>query len=379
MLISIFIALLFLAAVLSTWAFYQARQARQAFTEIEGVQLAQYAVGLQGFVVAVQAEPALMPSNPMTRTGVEWLRPPTCGGLATNPEEGYVPCSFRGGTLGEQYQTTITRNPVTNQIEARMQVQAPVLAGNPTTRIMTAELMAETAMRQTTAPALGTFYLALANVPLTANAPHPGPVPAAGDQGRVVVIVNNAPSNDIHLRVAGTNQMLANINLGGFSIANAQDGRFAGDLRVEGRAQLDDGLTVTSGLTDMREGAITTDLALTSIGRFASQGFYNARVLTGAGTYVVPKPDCSDAGNSPAIYTSFQATGNMNHDGTYRADSAFDARIDVQDLGGSWRVTPVMRGTRFGLALSGNDLSLTREVEQTSPNDARVLAMTRCR
>jgi len=378
-LIGLLVALALTGALVSGYALIAQRQYRIAFAEIEGQAASQFAVGLRGFVAAAQSNPALLPSNPFVNGGVEWLRPPTCGGLAGNPDAGYVPCNFTGQTLGQNYRTSITRIAATNAIEARLIFRVPVLDGDPATLILTAERVVEASLRQQSLPANGMFYEAFANVSTGANGPS-APVPAATDVGRVVVIVNNAPSNDIFLRVDGTNQMLANLNFGGFSVRNARDARFSGDLRVENRVQIDNGLTVTNGLTDIRGDAIfERNVVLQNIGRFASSGIYNAQLLTGAASYNVGKPNCAQAGNAPAIYTSFQATGSPNHGGVYRADALYDSRIDVQDLGGSWSVTPVVRGTRFTLQQTGVAISLNRTLDQTSPSDARIVVMTRCR
>jgi hypothetical protein len=193
----------------------------------------------------------------------------------------------------------------------------------------------------------------------------------------VVLIASNAPSNDIYLRTDGTNAMLANLNLGGFSIANARDGRFSGDLRAQGRIQADGGL-IANGPADLRGGLVTADAAITSVGHYASEGIYTAMVLTGATSYTVPKPDCSQAGNNPGIYAALQSTGSPNSAG-YTADAIYRSRADVTDNGASWTVTPVVEGTRFDMSVSGTTVTYTKTVVPSNPTDARVLVMTRCR
>lgn len=377
-LIAVLIALAFTASLIATFTWLANQRARDTYADIEGQALSQFAVGLRGFVAAVQADPAKLPANLYVVTGVNWLKAPTCGGLTGNPAEGFVPCHFTGETLGSQYRTTIRRDAMTNRVEARTVVRVPPQGGDPQSVILMADKVAEAALRQQSLPANGMFYTAWGNVAETATAPA-GVVPAAADAGQVLLLVSNAPSNDLWLRVDGTNSMQANLNMGGFSIGNARDASFAGDVRVQGRQQIDNGLTVTNGVADLQSGLITTDAVLTSIGRFASQGIYSARVLYGSSSYVVPKPNCTQAGNSPAIYAAFQATGSVNFDGNYRGDAMYDARVDVTDLGASWQVTPVVRGTQFTMAMNGADITLTKALNATNPADARIVVLTRCR
>lgn len=384
-LIALLVALGLAGAAVGGYALMLQRQYRTTYAEIEGQALSQFAVGLRGYVASIQADPSLLPSSPFVNVGVDWLRPSICGGQDTNPPEGFIPCNFTGQTLGRDYRTTVTRDAFTNSVEARVVVRVPSLDGDPRTQALTAERVVESALRQQSLPANGMFYEAFANVPTTATAPGPV-VAAAADVGRVVLVVNNAPSNDIWLRTDGTNQMRANLNFGGFSVRNARDGRFSGDLRVEGRTQIDNDLIVTNGVSDLRGGAIVgsaaipnSGLFLDNIQRFAESGFYSAEVLTGSIFYNVLKPDCSRSGNSPAIYTSMQSTGSVNFDGTYRADAMYDARVDVIDNGGSWQVRPIVRGTRFALTQTGGTITLDRSLQQVNPSDMRIIVMLRCR
>jgi hypothetical protein len=381
-LIAIFIALAFIGALTVVYWQIEQRRFEQAWADAEGAALAQLALGLRGYVARIQADGTLNAPdwNPVLFNGVNRLKPPSCGGHPTNPPEGYVPCTFLGGTMGAQYQSRVTSDLSTGFVEVRTSVQVPTLGGRPDNRIMLAERVTEAALRHQATAATGTFFQALANTVQTATAPAPAAVrPNATAMGRVTIIVSNAPSNDIYLRRDGTNNMQANLNMGGFSLGNALDARFDGDVRVEGRVQVDDGLTVTSGTADLRGGVIAPDAVWESLGVFASQGIYRALVLTGSNQYLVDKPDCSEAGNSPAIYASFQSTGSINYDGTYRADSMYDASIDVQDQGSRWLVTPRVRGTRFDLGQAGTDIVFEKSLHGVEPTDSRIVVMTRCR
>lgn len=376
MLIASMFAIAIGSALMVTAMRHQARTQHIALATGQGALAAQFAVGLRGFMAAVQANPALLPTA--ARAGVDWLKPPACGGLAGNPAQGYVPCSYTGGTLGPQYQTTFTRDPATNLIEIRTTFLIPPIDGDPRSPVVNAERVVQGALANQSQPANGVFFNAFANVPAAATAPLAGAAtPAAGNVGRVVMIASNAPSNDLWLRTDGTNQMLANLNMGGMSIGNARDGRFSGDVRIDRRLQVDQGMRVV-GPSELEGGVVTPEIALTNIGKFAAEGIYDAQVYTGATSYTVAKPNCAAAGNNPGIYVAMQGTGSVNSAG-YRGDAMYQARADVADLGGSWRITPVVHGTRFDLAVAGSDIVLRKTLTANSPADMRLLVMRRCR
>lgn len=366
-------ALAILVSIVAMGMQLATRYTLQKRAEIEGVALGQFAVGLRGFVAAAQADSSLIPAGP--QAGVNWLKAPTCGGLGSNPTQGYVPCSFTGATFGKLYSTSFTYVASTNQITVRTSFSVSTPGNyNAQDAILMADRLVQTATSQQSLPNNGMFYQAFANVPATASGPPSGAAiynPGA-DAGRVVALVNNAPSNDVWLRTDGTNQMMANLNMGGMSIGNARDARFTG------RVQVDSGMVVTSGTTDLRGGLVTTDIALTSVGKAASQGIYDARVLTGAADYWINKPDCSQAGGLPSIYVGLQSSGTINASG-YRADALYEARADVYDSGGSWRVVPVVRGTKFDISNNGTDLIFNKSVVELSPADQRLVAFIRCK
>lgn len=372
-LIAVMLATIVVSALMMMVFKLQARQADIEKSMADGTQVAQFATGLRGFIAATQQNPALLPGA--AKTGVNWLKPAACGGLATNPAEGYVPCAYSGGPLGKLFSTTFTRVVATNYIEARTVFVVPS-PGDPKAAVMRAERVAQAALAGQTA-ASGTFFVALANAPAAAAAPVSPAAMAVADRGRVILVASNAPTNDIFLRTDGTNMMLANLNMGGMSIGNARDGRFTGDVRIEARAQIDQGLTV-QGPSDLRGGIVTNDIALTSIGKYATEGIYGAIVLTGATSYSVPKPNCATAGNNPGIYVAMQGTGSVNQ-GAYAADAIYEARVDVADAGANWTVTPVVQGTRFDMAISGNNLSFNKTVVAANPADMRIVTLLRCR
>lgn len=376
-LIAAMLGLAILASIIAVVMRLESRRILTASAEIEGQATGQFAIGLRGFIAAAQSSPAILPGT--ARIGVNWLKPPTCGGLASNPAEGYVPCSFTGATLGPSYSTTFTRNATTNAIEARTTFVVRPYEADPTTVILMAERIARGALSNQSLPNNGVFFNIFANVAQNATSPAPAAsMPAPPNRGRVVLVVNNAPSNDIFLRTDGTNRMLANLNFGGFSVQNARDGQFTGNVRVNRRMQVDQGLT-SLGAADLRGGVVTNEIALTSVGKFVSEGIYDARILTGATAYNVTKPNCTQAGNNPGIYVALQGTGTMNSNGNYNADSLFEARADVANMGSYWRIVPRASGVKFGLTTSGTDLVLTKQYSQIQPRDQRLLVMTRCR
>lgn len=354
-------------------------ETQRAFNEratADGAEAAQFAIGLRGFIAAIQADPALIPAG--TRTGVDWLKAPACGGLATNPPAGYVPCSYRGGRYGANYQTTFAHDPATNALAVRTTFQVPPLGDNPRRRIMYAERLVAAALAAQTSPANSVFFTAFANTPAAATGPGAAAANPGANAGRVVMLATNAPTNDLWLRTDGTNHMEANLNMGGMSIGNALDGRFSGNLRVDGMAQVSDGLTVTSGTTDLRGGLITNEAAITSIGKYVSEGIYHAEVYTGSTAYTITKPNCSQAGNNPGIYAVMQGSGTPNSAG-YMGDALYESRVDVINHSSTWEVIPVVQTLKLDLLRQDDDLVLTRSVEQVHPANMRVLVMTRCR
>lgn len=348
----------------------------------EGEALSQFVVGLRGFMAAVQADPTLMPTS--VQTGVNWLKPPTCGGRASNPDPGYVPCHFNGATFGRLYRTEFVHNPVTNEAEMRTHFIVPLLGTTGTDggganqgrgrRVNLAAQVVNTALAGQANPNNGVFFSAFANVPANANDPKPISVNPSGDAGRVVVVVTNAPSHDIFLRTDGTNRMLANLDMGEMSIADAMDGEFLGNVRIDEQLQVRAGIRVTEGVAEFQDGVVAPDMVIEGIGKLASEGIYDAVILQGGGT--VAKPNCDAVGGTPGIYAVLQDTGApTSGDG----DALYQSRVDVTDLGSSWRVDPVLQATNFDLSREDNDIILTKSLRSVSPGNARVLAMTRCR
>lgn len=378
------LALAIFAMVLARWAATQRTNYVQSYASAQGAELAQFGIGMRGLIAAVQGGSITLPSNPYNVVGVNFLKPPTCGGLAGNPAAGFVPCSYTGGTYGTAFNSTITMTPATKVITSSTWFVVSPENGAP--RASAADFASKIAfatLAQQASPQNGLFINAFANSPVNATAQVAPSAMAAADVGRVVLYATNAASNDIWLRVDGTNQMLADLNMGGNSIKNAKDGSFSGSVRVQGTQEVDNGLSVTNGTADLRGGAIAPDFEATSVGHMASQGLYNMQVLTGATSYTVAKPNCTAAnmGNSaPAIYVALQGTGTP--EGVH-GDALYEAHANVFDNGATWTVSPTLHATTFSLTGSSSGgnltLNLNKTVSAESATDQVLLVMTKCK
>lgn len=418
-LIGLLIATTIAAAALPMVAEMQSRQAMRDTANATGQDLAEFALGLRGFIAAAQSNPALIPAG--TINGANWLKAPTCGGLATNPANGYIPCDFGnyGGrdTLFEaSYQTTITRNAATNYIEARTTF-IPQIPSNPQMRGTVADYIANAAMSHATIPANGLFSNFMSNVPVNATdlSARVGIMsnPASPDFGRVLLIAANAPSNDLWLRTDGTNQMRAALNMGGNDLVNARGIHATGnmnlgggasiggdtiinqDLRVGQDSQIGRDLFVTrdthtgrdlvaqrdiisaagdiqstrgnlsasNGISGDARGVVigddvyVTDMTLSN-GRppRMTQGVFDMRVV-GAGA-IVPRPTCPTGLGAPQIFTSIQSIVPNN------GAEMHGSRVQVANLGAAgWRITPQV---------------LLAGIGWQQANNAQVVVSTKC-
>lgn len=415
-----------LAAIVIRFIQYEATRMR---ANAYGQDASQMAVGTRGYIAGVQDGTAA----PGTYAGVNWLKPPACGGLASNPAAGYVPCSYSGGALGSSYSTTVTLDPVTKTAEARTSFLVPIDTTGPAGLASFAAMTAQAARAQQTLPANGTFYSVFANAPVTATSqPAVGAI-AAADRGRVLVVVSNAPSQDIFLRTDGTNQMLADLNVGGNSIANAKNGTYSGtvstdvlnasggindsgtlgvsgqatmygnltvngssavqgnswvagdttlnkSLHVMGWAKVDSSLEVDgdlwmpSGATAHLQGPViqgvyggannvvisngvvaANDVNLGSIGRYASQGFYNWQTLVLNSAANVAKPNCSAVAggtSTPRIIAMLQGTGSVS-DTVYGGSAPLtNSQVAVNDMGSYWQLVPTINGVQYQMTTS---------------------------
>lgn len=399
-LVSALLALVVFSLLVGRWASLQQQHYQQGRANAQGAALAQYGVGIRGFIASVQGGSITPPGNPYTVAGVNWLKAPSCGGLAGNPPAGFVPCSFTGGEFGAQFTTTITSTPATNAIGASTSFVVPPMNGQSADSA--ADLAAKIAfatLAQQTLPLNGMFLDVFANAPATATSqPDPSTITAA-NRGRVVLYANNAPSNDIWLRVDGTNQMLADLNMGGHSVKNAKNAEFSGDVRVHGVEQVDGGLVVDNGAVNANKGLTSPDVYVSGIDRYASQAIYDATTYTGSTSYTIPKPNCSAAdgaglggpgASTPRIYTMIQNSGspqdgnpsNAGGVGT-NADALYSTRLDVTDAGSSWIVRPVVNATTYWLSATPlptgeQRLTLNKSVDAANARNVVFVAMRKC-
>lgn len=399
-LVAALLALVVVAFILAGWARLEMRTYQQGKANAQGAALAQFGVGLRGFIADVQGGTITMPSNPYTVAGVNWLKPPTCGGLASNPTAGFVPCAFTGGEFGTSYSTTILQTPATNAIAANTSFVVPAENGRTFTSAADfASKVVFATLAQQALPINGMFLDAFANAPANATSqPNPAAITAA-NRGRVVLYASNAPSNDIWLRVDGTNKMLADLNMGGNSIQNAKNADFAGDVRVHGVAQIDNGLVVDNGPVNANKGVTSPDVYVSGVDQYASQAIYNATTYTGQASYSIPKPNCTAAdgaglggpgGAVARIYTMIQNTGNPQNGNSANAggigpdaDALYSSYLDVVDAGASWTVTPVVYATTYYLSatpIAGGQTSLTlqKSVARANPANVVFVAMEKC-
>lgn len=439
MVIAVGLLALAMVGVLRLWKESQVESAAKRY----GQTLSQFAIGARGFVAAVQSGDRSLPSNPYVANGFAWLKAPACGGLTGNPVDGFIPCTFDGGALGSSYQTSVTLTPATSAVESRTNFFVPKsMVGDDGAGALAASV-ANAALTQQL-PANGTFYTVYANSPTNATAPTPVSSISATNRGRVLLIVNNAPSQDPWLRTDGTNRMLADLNAGGHSLVGAKDGAFSGNLdavsatlrgnlqvngtgtvngdlrtasnfsaagnasingssavqgdswvagdttlnkslNVNGWGKINGGLTVNppsagQNAADFNGNIKANDVYISSIGRFASQSFYDLQVFTGATAYNVTKPNCSAVAHQPStpqIFASMQTTGSATG-----GDALYDARAIVYDYGSYWQVRPWVNRSVFTLTQTGSgetiQVGLNKTTSATWASDGTVLVMRSC-
>jgi len=403
---------------LSVYFSVQQRQAERADAEMGGVLVAQTADALRRLLTMAPSTPGVVPGGAVN--GVNWLKPPACGGQAGNPPQGFVPCSFGDNFWTPNFRTTITN--VGGRWEARLTFVVP--RAFETNRAGTiADYLAEKANTHLTAtplnaPAPGVvtpgFVTVMTNVPQNANDLSLRPAimsnPGHPDFGRVLVIVSNDPSTDTFLRTDGTNQMWANLNLGGNDLVNGRD------LKAQ-TATLSDGVTAnrvtlrpgsvgaTLGGSCNSPGTLVTDsngqLLACQQGRWfpagtqvvtapntpcSRPGSYGELITDGTGmicqggmwipiqsrmggivtvaSYVVshnstvPKPNCSAIGAVPRIYLAPKMWTPNDVTMSFSPPSSISLSVDytpwhvyAQDSGASWNVYLDSSGNKGGSIL----------------------------
>lgn len=378
-----------LGVALVVTARMQRDNAQVEAARIMGQQVSQVASALRSFITAAQSDTSLVSSS--ARTGVDWLKSPTCGGLSTNPTDGYLPCSFNGGMYEDSFSTTMTYTSSTAYIESRTSFQVPVTGDSEDYRKLLAARVVKAALASQNIPNTNTFFSAFANAAASATSQPTIASDTEANAGRIVLVVSNAASNDPWLRVDGTNAMGADLNMGGYSIVSANAGTFTGNLTVGGTATItgaatlkssiavtgviqgNSGLTLKNGTADLQGGLVTTDAYFSDTAAYASEAISHAQVLTGSSSYTVTKPTCGSNASTKEIFTGFQGTGTNSS-----ADSIYEARIDVTDNSTYWTVKPVLTAKTYAMAQSGTTVTFTKTAASTNPTDARIVVLTKC-
>lgn len=348
----------------------QHRQFMDDLAAEAGTDLASLALGMRGFIAAAQNNPAIIPGGVIA--GTNWLKPPSCGGAATNPAQGYIPCAFPSYNgfdtpFGVSFSTQITRDAATNLIVARttyIPTNIPLAR-----RAAIASRVAVTASRQDASPATGLFTLYLSNVPTAADGAS-GRNAVIGNTananfGRVLAVVNNAPSNDIYLRTVGTNSMLGALNMGGQDIVNAKDITATGNVSADGTLNVGQGIGVSSGDVTLATGNLKTTNSINGDGRGIviaddvhisdmtngfgvtprmSQAVFDVQVKSnweGMG-----KPSCPTGLGNPQIFASIQ---DISLDS---GEPIHGSRIIAVDMGTWWQVRSEALSTTSGWQVS---------------------------
>lgn len=259
------------------------RESTNRMAEAAGHDLARLANGIRHYVEMRQSgEEALVPGP---GDGLDFFRAANCGGPARpffNADEGYIPCHIgRYGPndtlFGTDYQFIVT-NFGTNGVEVR----ATYVVDNPNRpgRIgVLASRIANAAASHGGTPQNGLFETFMANVEVMTM----DPAVAAPDNGRVLLVTSNRPSDDPWLRTDGTNEMNANIRAGGNSLVNALSIEASGDLVLGNDAFI-------GGDTLIQRNLLVGE-AINAAGDIRSGGSMSADGRVTAGTEIVATTD----------------------------------------------------------------------------------------
>ncbi|HEU0197456.1 MAG TPA: hypothetical protein VFQ88_09620 [Nevskiaceae bacterium] len=427
------VAVLALSVLSGTFALFQRTQSQYLAVQrarAQGAVLAQMGTGLLGFAAAV--ENGSRP--PGTYSGVNWLKPSTCGGLAGNPVAGYVPCTFNGGQYGSAMTTAIT-SPSAGAVQSVTSFRVAPTGVTTGTLSPTVEAagIALNAQAAAASPDGGLYLTAVSNSPLPAGGAAPTQINPAdvtsADAGNVALVVSNAPSNAIYLRVDGTNEMLANLNNGGHSLVNAANGTFSGTVQsaADNTGTLTDtGAATVGGALKAGSATVTgtlqsggpavldasnagqpnatpgltvsnyvsaTDFHLTN-GSWLSGAANNYTWHTGQTSYHIAAPDCSAVATGggamqPNIIAALQNTG-LTPSAPTGSNSIIlpDATVLQVTGGGSagWTVTPLKYVKTMSLSEQPDPSTGLETVQMNVPSEpglvadpsAQFMTMTNC-
>lgn len=371
---------------------------------VAGNQLAGFSIGVQNFIAAAQNNPAIIPASPII--GSNWLKPPSCGGLAANPVKGYIPCSFpsygpNDTLFNGVYQTYITNNAGT--IDARTTFLVQFLGNNHEASTIAAKI-ANSALGSTASAGSitgnNTFFNATSNADYASN--FSGVIPFGSPNfGRVTAIASNNPSQSIFLRVDGTNQMLAALNMNNNDLINARDiqaygraliggdGIFGGGVVAQGSVasgadisaqnninagkKINAGTDIVAGRNIVAGGDVVASSVTNSDGSKPSltRGVYSASMVSGPAS--IAKPVCS-SGQSPQIFAALQSSATSGGDAIDGID------LQVSDAGGSWNINPVLHVLHLSMtaATVSSPSYLVKSWSNESPSNAKIIVFTKC-
>lgn len=181
--------------------------------KIVGNQLSQYSNAVRIYV----AEKSGDPGTPSNKSGVTWLKDSSCGGPASNPAGGYLPCGFPEKTnLSQTYTTTFSKNG--SVLSASTKLSKPVLTVMKGYEGVLASKISYAASGAPTSSATGgTFNNYTSNPAVNMNLANAVTRPNFG------VVESTASTNpvfDAWLRTDGSNAMKADIDMDGHSLVN---------------------------------------------------------------------------------------------------------------------------------------------------------------
>jgi len=182
--------------------------------QVTGNQLAQYNNAVRMFV----GENATS-STPSAKTGVDWLKDPSCGGPSSNPAGGFLPCGFPTRTsLGQTYSTTFTKTG--GVLAASTTISKPVLVELEGYEAVLASKISATASAtpgNISGVGADTFYDYSANPSVNIASSNASANP---NFGTVRSTASTNPAFGAWLRTDGSNAMKADIDMDGHSLVN---------------------------------------------------------------------------------------------------------------------------------------------------------------
>ena len=180
--------------------------------QITGNQLAQYNNAVRIFVGENASS-----STPSAKTGVNWLKDPSCGGPSSNPAGGFLPCGFPTQTsLGQTYRTTFTKTG--GVLAASTTISKPVLVGLKGYEAVLASKISATASAtpgNISGVGADTFYDYSANPSVNIASSNASANP---NFGTVRSTASTNPAFGAWLRTDGSNAMKADIDMNGHSL-----------------------------------------------------------------------------------------------------------------------------------------------------------------